>query len=508
METQQHVPVLIVGGGVVGLSAALFLLQQGIVPMLVEKHAGTSIHPRARGFDIRTMELYRSLGLVGAIREAGKALAPAWGLLSGPSMAAVMEKRKPHKKAKGPEVIMKVAHLDAYSPEKGARCTQDLSEPVLLKAAMERGAIIHFETKCISFSQDEKGVTAVMRNGGKEWTVTADYMIAADGAGSNIRETLQAATMGAGSLGKLLNIYFETDLEKEVKGREFSLLSVDTPAIKGLLTSINNTDRWVFHLLNDREYSTDVLITILKKVIGFPDKSIRILSILPWQPTVKVVTHMRHGRIFLAGDAAHIMPPYGGKGANTGIQDVHNLAWKLAAVLQKKGDDTLLDTYDLERQPIGYENAVNSGSWADEYGLLKKKRGNMMKIMRSIISVIVLNKLGFKKRSHRIALHDLAGLAGMPEYRYTDQKKYVKADALNGAPGTRVPHEWMTVNEKIISSLDLVGIDYVVFAGKNWQGTPPQNTQVYPMSILPDKVAILVRPDGFVEKYLYSVPES
>ncbi|WP_343670610.1 FAD-dependent monooxygenase [Chitinophaga sp.] len=506
MKTQQHVPVLIVGGGVVGLSAALFLLQQGIVPMLVEKHAGTSIHPRARGFDIRSMELFRSLGLTDAIREAGKALAPAWGILSGVSIAAAMENRKPHKKTRGPELIVKAANLDSYSPEQGARCTQDLSEPVLLKAAIERGADVHFQTKCISFSQDENGVSAVMQSGEKEWTVTADYMIAADGAGSNIRSTLQAATMGVGALGKLLNIYFEADLSAEVKGREFSLLLVDTPGIKGLLTAINNTDRWVFHLLNDRDYTQEELIAILNTVVGFPGKKIQILSILPWQPTVKVVTNMRHGRIFLAGDAAHTMPPYGGKGANTGVQDVHNLAWKLAAVLNEKADSTLLDTYDIERQPVGYENAVSSGAWADEYGLLKKKRGNMMKIMGSMLSVIALNKLGFKKRSHRIAMHNIAGIAGLPEYRYSKQKTYLKADALNGAVGTRVPHEWITVNGKIISSLDVVGIGYVLFTGKGWNGELQNNIPVYPMRMLPPKVAILVRPDGFVEKYLYSIP--
>ena len=496
----QQVPVLIVGGGVVGLSAALFLLQQGIVPLLVEKHAGTSIHPRARGFDIRSMELFRSLGLSEDIREAGKALDPAWGIIIDTSMASAVSKRKPVDKRKGPEMLVKAANMDNLSPETGARCTQDLSEPVLLAAAKARGAQVAFNTLCTSFTQDDTGVTAYLRHRetGETQTVRANYMIAADGAGSGIRQALNATTEGAGSLGKLLNIYFEADLTRYVKDKEFSILLVNN----GMLIAINNTDRWTFHLLHDREYTHEMLIPIIKEVIGYPDVAVKILSVLPWEPTVKVASDMMHGRVFLAGDAAHIMPPYGGKGANTGVQDVHNLAWKLAAVLKGKAGEALLKTYDVERRPIGYYNAVNSGKWAGENGLLDKKRMNLLGIMKSIVSVVILQKLGFRNAAHRIGVRNVADIAGLPNYRYAGIKEYTKANGLKGEPGTRLPHLWITHEGKKISTLDLVSTEYVLFTGRDnadWKAAAKGMPVYVVEELLPPAAAMLVRPDGFVE---------
>ena len=250
----ERTEVIIIGGGVVGLSAALFLLHQGITPLLVERHKSTSIHPRARGFDVRTMELYRELGLADAIREAGKALAPAWGILHDDSMAEALKKRKPSKK-KGPENMFK--ELSVFSPETAARCTQDLSEPVLLAAAKERGAGIHFHTELLSFTQDASGVTAVLRNrdSGEERQVQARYLIAADGAKSSIRETLRASTVGKGPISRLLNIYFEAPLGEYVRGKEFSLLLIKKPLFNGMLASINNDDRWSsIYIMNMREF--------------------------------------------------------------------------------------------------------------------------------------------------------------------------------------------------------------------------------------------------------------
>jgi len=310
-----HVPVIIIGGGVTGLSAALFLLQHGVIPVLIERHKTTSIHPRARGFDTRTMELYRELQLSEEIREAGKALSPSWGILTGKSLAAVLEKKKPKEKEgiKFPSQMKGLESLVAQSPETGARCTQDLSEPVLLKAAIARGADIRFYTELLSFSQDEREVTVVIKDRETETLqmIRADYMIAADGAGSRIREALQVSTTGKGALGDLLNIYFEADLADFVRGREFSLLRIDEPGIKGFLSAINNSDRWTFHLYDDpdkgervEDFTEARLIPILQQVIGLPGLNIRIISILPWQPTVKVVTECSAAGFFWPG-----MPP-------------------------------------------------------------------------------------------------------------------------------------------------------------------------------------------------------
>jgi putative polyketide hydroxylase len=487
MKTQ----VLIVGGGVVGLSAALFLLEQGITPLLVERHAGTSVHPRARGFDTRTMELYRELQLSETIREAGKALAPAWGILTGSSLASVLKGVKPGKK-KSPEKVLGSEGLARLSPESATRCTQDISEPVLLNAIKERGMQVAFHTELISFTQGEEGVTALVRNRdtNEEQTIHASYMIAADGAKSPVREQLQATTSGRGAIADLLNIYFEADLAEFVRGREFSLLIIKT---KGLLASINNSNRWVFHLHYDPANKPEDVTAILKEVIGLPEINIRIISILPWQPTVKVVNEMQHGRVFLSGDAAHVMTPYGGKGANTGIQDVHNLAWKLAAVINGLASSALLQTYDRERQPVGLHNAIASGEWADKYGIIQRKFSNIFDIVQAVIRARIAYSLGLHRLGHRLEMKRVAGLTGLPDYKYQSVKQYRKATTLTGETGTRMPHMWVT--EKT-STLDFLGKEFVLFTQNDhaWKTDLP----IKICSVLKEDIAILVRPDGFI----------
>jgi len=491
--------VLIVGGGVVGLSAALFLLQQGIKPLLVERHKGTSIHPRARGFDIRTMELYRELGLGEAIREAGKALAPAWGILKDDSLASALRKRKPSKKG-GPEKLFGREGLSGLSPTTGARCTQDLSEPVLLAAARERGADIRFYTEMVSFTQDDMGVSAVIhdRDSGMERVVRAQYLLACDGAKSPVRSVLQATTMGRGAISSLLNIYFEAPLGAHVRGREFSILLIKKPHLRGMLTAINNDDRWVFHLFQDKkDHNEEEIKGVLREVMGIPGMDVRIISILPWQPTIKVVENMQHGRVFLAGDAAHVMTPYGGKGANTGVQDVHNLAWKLAAVLKGQADPALLGTYSRERQPIGLRNALRSGQWADKYGLLKRSVPMVLSMIGWVLVIRLLKLLRLRALALKAAWRGIGDLLGLPVYRY--------GVGVRHGEGVRLPHWWIRDG---VSTLDLAGKEFFVLtgeAGVAWEeAARSMGIRVHNMGALYKKLgisrdgALLVRPDGFI----------
>lgn len=540
--TAEHVRVLIIGGGIAGLTAAHLLLKQGISFIVLERHRGTSVHPRARGFDVRTMEIYRELGLSEPIREAGKALVPSWGIRTGPSLSAVLGKVKPRKpqEYKSPMKMKGMEPLFAQSPETGARCTQDLSEPVLLDAARGLGADIRFGTEMVSFEQDENGVRALARDceTGREWIIYADYMIAGDGAKSMTRETLRVPTVGKGPLGNLLNIYFEADLADFVRGREFSLIRISQPGgVRGLFTSINNTDRWVFHLSYDvsrgarpEDFTEDRVTHILEKVIGLPGKRIRVISILPWQPTVSVVTDMQQGRVFLAGDAAHIMTPYGGKGANSGVQDVHNLTWKLAMVLGGKASPDLLKTYSMERQPVGLYHAEQSGKMANRYGLLKKI---MVRFYRAFLTVMIIHVFRLQKLFPKTPVKQLGGLFGLPEYQYFSpaivgtkpgDHTYTRTGVLDGRPGTRLPHLWTEYQGHKVSTLDVVDQRFVLLTGLHNDGWRVAADMISRKMEMPLPVfslgaggdlayqgaslkkilgisgggAVLVRPDGFV----------
>ncbi|KAF7551829.1 hypothetical protein G7Z17_g4760 [Cylindrodendrum hubeiense] len=530
-----HVPVLIVGGGIVGLSASLFLSSHGIESLLVERHTGTSIHPRARGVNRRTMELYRGIGIDEAVRAAGASLSPSFGMYQGSSLVEVIEGHA-RKETSGPPKMPGAAFFD-IGPVDGTRVTQDMVEPVLLAAARDQGGDLRFNVECIAFEQGNNRVTATLRDRSSnvESTVHAAYMIAADGAGSPIRQNLGIQTTGAGALGHLLNILFEADLSELVRGREFSLCLVDRPEVKGLFASINNHDVWVFHLSYDpqkgeeiKDFSPERCRELVKTALGMHEIEIKIKSILPWEPTVQVAEKFQRGRLFLAGDAAHQMPPWGGQGATTGIADVHNLAWKLAAVLRGQATDSLLTTYDAERLPIGRLVAEESGAASDKQGLLSLSKSPWA-ILAVIYRVPRLIGYGYIYTSRAIDAEDTT-----PWFWRTVRVVPTPTQILGlcGKAGTRAPHIWVQLESRRISTLDLLGKSFVLIAGSDGDDLCEAVPKVA-SSLAVDMVAYragpscelvtskgswessagissrgatLIRPDGFVAWRTWSVP--
>ena len=250
MSSETQVPVLIIGGGIVGISASLFLSYHGIHSLVIEHHTGTSIHPRARSVNARTMELYRRLGIEDRVHEAGASLSPTMGIYTGHSLKEIIGAKPRSKDARK---LPLSDLLSALSPVTGMFVTQDMLEPVLVDAARERGGELRFGTECIGVEQDGDSVTATLkdRESGVTSIVRTDFLIAADGAKSPIRTRLDVPTTGRGTMGHLLNILFHADLKSLVQGREFSICIVERPEVSGLFTAINNSDRWVFHLIYD-----------------------------------------------------------------------------------------------------------------------------------------------------------------------------------------------------------------------------------------------------------------
>jgi putative polyketide hydroxylase len=510
--------VLIVGGGVAGLTASLFLARQGVRATLVERHPGTSIYPRARGVNGRTMELMRELGLEQAIRSRGERLAPSMGIYSGATLVQVLEKRGDggwigrwlRRRAVAGRGSKK-------SPTSAARITQDDLEPLLLDAARIAGVEAHFFTEATDIRQDAAGVTATLvdRNTGDRREVRAAYLIAADGARSPVRTALGIGVSGPGVLSHQLNVYFRADLAELVKGREFSMCTVENDDVRGLFASVNNTDLWVFHIPFDPErgerpedFTADRCVALIRKAVGIPALDVEVKGVSPWQSSVRVADVFRRGRVFLAGDAAHIMPPWGGFGANTAIQDAHNLAWKVAAVLAGRAGPALLDTYDAERRPLALTVSALAGSLNDERGLMSTRGGlRIFWTMRKVFPYILV---GYGYSSAAIVSEPGQPAPGPGT---TD---------LRGRPGTRAPHVWLSRDGTRISTLDLIGRNFVMIAGRD--GTAwidAANHIAATLGVAIDTVrigtdvddienrwhdangvtttgAILVRPDGFV----------
>lgn len=469
MTSENQIPVLIVGGGIVGLSASLFLSQHGIKSLLIERHVGTSIHPRARSVNARTMELYRGLGIDDLVREAGASMKATMGIHKGQSLKEVIEAKK---RTEGPRKFPLAGLMNSISPVSGTFVTQDMLEPVLLDVARVRGGDLRFYTECFDIQQDEEGVTASLkdRESGAISSVRAKYLIAADGAGSPIRNQLNVPISGQGTLGHLLNILFHADLKSLVHQREFSICVIERPEVSGAFTSINNSDRWVFHLSYDpskgeqaSDFTPEKCKELLRIAIGTPDLEIDIKSILPWEPSVRVADQFQHGRIFLAGDAAHQMPPWGGQGANSGITDVHNLAWKLALVLQQKAQGKLLETYNTERQPVGKTAAEVSASGVNKRGMIFSSNFWDPAVIIGVYRKIGLNSgHGYTYTGAAICPEDLFPLYGLTWKPWTLASLYF---SLDGRPGSRVPHLWTTYQGKRVSSLDLCSNNFVLLAG-------------------------------------------
>ncbi|KAL8701447.1 MAG: hypothetical protein Q9201_004899 [Fulgogasparrea decipioides] len=527
MSLENQIPVLIIGGGIVGVSASIFLSHDGIRSLVVERRSGTSIHPRARSVNARTMEIFRSLGIEDRVREAGASLSPSVGMHSGPSLKEVIE-AKP--RTKGPQKFPLTGILASISPTRGTFVTQDMLEPVLVDVAREQGGEVRFLTECVGVEQDGGGVTATLkdRESGATSTVRADYLIAADGASSQIRNRLGVPTTGQGSMGHLLNILFHADLKSLVYNREFSLCRIERPEVCGLFTSINNSDRWVFHLSYDpsngekaSDFPPERCQELLRMALGLPEIEIEIESILPWEPSVRIPERLQHGRIFLAGDAAHQMPPWAGQGSNTGIADVHNLTWKLAAVLKGQATKALLETYDVERIPVGRAAAEASAGAAGEKGIISTKL-SLTVVMGWLRRIHLMSGHGYCYTSQTICLEDTSPLGGLTWRPWTLASLFLSID---GRPGNRVPHLWVKLQGRRVSTLDLCGKGFVLLAGAEgalWLEAAKKVSSVLGIDVaaycaglegdhisspkgdleaavgISPQGAIVVRPDGFV----------
>ncbi|WP_308257653.1 FAD-dependent oxidoreductase [Pseudonocardia lacus] len=345
--------MLVVGGGLVGLTTALLLRHHGVEVTVVEKHATTSAQPKARRFHTRSMEVFRQLGLAAAAHEAARDLAGHDHMATGRTL--VESEQLPLWLPPDPDGPV----VDA-SPEPPTLIAQDLLEPVLRAAAVDAGATVRFATELTAFEQRDDGVHAELldHRAGRRRSLRARYLVAADGARSPVRGALGIDRSGRGAVGEpSVSVYFRADLADAVRGREFNLCHISHPDHPGALASVDGRFRWVFMGggAPDRDWPA-----ALRAVLGVPAPDLEVLSVQSWRAEMLVADRFAAGRVLLAGDAAHVMPPFAALGANTGIADAHNLAWKLAAVLDGRAGPALLDSYDAERRPAGWFSADQS----------------------------------------------------------------------------------------------------------------------------------------------------
>jgi putative polyketide hydroxylase len=358
MRTEET-DVLIVGGSLVGLSLSLFLASFGVRALMVERRSTTSVHPRAWGFNPRTVELFRGVGLEEEVRRAEADAMPATA--SGGSLLRV-------ESLAGTELGViqnRFPDLGDVSPSQWVMCGQNRIEPILRRRGEELGGQHRFSTELVAFEPDAGGVTATLREVGSSSStgVRAAWLVGADGSSSLVRRALGIELESRGMLSHRLALVFRADLREALRGRHFVICYITNDVVRGgVLLPIDNNDRWQLDVpyqpdQGDRleDFTDDRCLALIRSGVGQADLEVTLEAKLAWVAGARVADRFQRDRTLLAGDAAHVMPPTGALGANTGIQDAHNLAWKLAAVVAGTAGPDLLATYEAERRPVAAE---------------------------------------------------------------------------------------------------------------------------------------------------------
>lgn len=468
-------PVLIVGAGPVGLMSALLLARQGVRCRIIERRPGPQRAPAAHVVNARTLEICRAAGVdMDALAAVSKPPHDAgfvrWvTTLSGPELGCLPYERQ-------------LDEVLEVTPTPLRNLSQHRFEPILVETLARAGVEVAWGHTWQQATSDADGVTSTINGPDGPYTISSRWLLAADGAGSRVRKATGIEPIGPDRLQCFIMIHFEANLRSLVKDRPGILFWTVDPDALGTFVAHDIDSTWVFMHPYDPDteavasYTDAACRAIVQRALGTDTVPFTIRTISPWTMTAQVVEHYRAGRIFLVGDSAHRFPPTGGMGLNTGVQDAHNLVWKLAAVEHGWATDALLETYSVERQPIAVNNSDVSlrnaarlmevyqavgafGDAHDKQRALAALRDDPA-VQRAVRDAIANQAEHFDMLGLQLGVSypsgALAGTPTLPVPAHDPVREFVPiADV-----GHRLPHAWVTRDGARCSTLDLLELDH------------------------------------------------
>lgn len=501
MDTSSSLPsdvdVLIVGGGVAGLTSSLLLSRLGVRSLLVERHPGTSPLPKAHILNQRTMEIFSEVGVADDVYKAGAPLenmsTVAWATsLAGPR----------------PEHGRRIGRVDSWgggadreaysqaSPCMMTNLPQIRLEPILrARATASAPGRVLFHHELVGMSQDDEGVSASVRSLDDDTlhSVRARYLIGADG-GHTVGPAVGIRLSGLKDVLQMVSAHISADLSPYIDDPTVVLQFFLNPDGHGSLGSgvlvkmgpehwDERSEEWAFHAMvppgSTRAFDDAFMKQFIHESLGVEDLDFTLHAVSRWQLQSLLADRYRAGRVFLAGDAAHRHFPTTGLGLNTAVQDVHNLAWKLHAVLMGHAGEKLLDTYDDERRAVGRRNVEQATTAAFAHARIDEAIGltpdlgreeawsRFTELLSGTAETAELRarvSAAIKHERHEVRAHNIE-----LGYTYTSSAvvhdgtaAHVYADPVldfrpQTRPGHRIPHAWLERDGRRVSTYGLTG---------------------------------------------------